>query len=504
MPPVPMPHFLIFLPGFMGSVLQKDGHDVWALSGQALLSYLTGIWKQRSMLGSLRALEIKGEGDPHLPDLGDGICATGLISEIHAVPGLMDHAGYATILKRIPQYFNVKVGSILAPTDDANFYPFPYDWRRDCRATAHKLQAFIDRQLPRWRAVRDNPEAQVILIGHSMGGIIARYYLEVLEGWRNCRALITVGSPHRGAPAALEGLSNDFSSLCGLFADLYAVVHSFRPAYQLLPMYPMVHANGTLRRVGEVALPNIDSQQVLTARAEVLYAIHDAALANRQQPDYSQCTIPWFGSRQTTKQTAIVQDGKLRLLDTPASDNYPTDGDGTVPRISAIPADLDERDPDVRRRGWDKLARSVVEHHGWLTNNPMALDPLLDTLQQLTGTGAVLKGGADLFGSARAAFNLRAPALCLPEEAVTLELGLVDGGPAPYAAVVEMTPVGHTGHSARQIVSLKDEPLATIRFSGLTAGLYQVTVRPRDEAANAPIPVHSVVEVLDAAGLQKG
>ncbi|MCS6910172.1 MAG: hypothetical protein NZM11_06330 [Anaerolineales bacterium] len=34
--PIPMCHFVIFLPSFMGSVLRKDGKDLWLLSGQAL------------------------------------------------------------------------------------------------------------------------------------------------------------------------------------------------------------------------------------------------------------------------------------------------------------------------------------------------------------------------------------------------------------------------------------------------------------------------------------
>ena len=43
----------------------------------------------------------------------------------------------------------------------------------------------------------------MIVVAHSMGGLVARYWMGPLGGWRVCRALITLGTPHRGAPKAL-------------------------------------------------------------------------------------------------------------------------------------------------------------------------------------------------------------------------------------------------------------------------------------------------------------
>lgn len=39
---------------------------------------------------------------------------------------------------------------------------------------------------------------QVDIVGHSLGGIVARYYLQKLGGDGVARTLITLGSPHRG------------------------------------------------------------------------------------------------------------------------------------------------------------------------------------------------------------------------------------------------------------------------------------------------------------------
>ena len=54
----------------------------------------------------------------------------------------------------------------------AGFVPFGYDWRQDIRVTAAQLAAFIDR-LASERAGR----LRVNLIGHSMGGLVALYFL---------------------------------------------------------------------------------------------------------------------------------------------------------------------------------------------------------------------------------------------------------------------------------------------------------------------------------------
>jgi len=122
--PIEMRHLVIFLPGIMGSVLQKDGKDVWALSGQAL-------WQHLRTLGNVVHQLRVAEDDWQHDDLGDGIHAVRLIEDLHSIPGLTEHAGYSVIAKRIAEYFDVTPGSIHTPSDDANFYTFPYDWRRD-------------------------------------------------------------------------------------------------------------------------------------------------------------------------------------------------------------------------------------------------------------------------------------------------------------------------------------------------------------------------------------
>ncbi|MEM9008559.1 MAG: lecithin--cholesterol acyltransferase, partial [Cyanobacteria bacterium P01_F01_bin.86] len=190
----PMKDMVVILPGILGSVLQKDGKDIWAISGQSIWNILTNADK------AIADLKL-GEDDPEKFDLGDGIRTTRLMADAHLVPGLVKIDGYTQTSKLITDNFDVTPGDIYNDPEDkaANFYHFPYDWRRDNRANARILKHFLDMRLKRWREVSGAQDAKVILMAHSMGGLVSRYYLEVLGGWQDARALFTFGTPYRGS-----------------------------------------------------------------------------------------------------------------------------------------------------------------------------------------------------------------------------------------------------------------------------------------------------------------
>jgi pimeloyl-ACP methyl ester carboxylesterase len=70
-----------------------------------------------------------------------------------------------------------------------------YDWRQSNDRSAGTLAQVIE------RAKRHCSADQVILVAHSMGGLVSRYYARFL-GPQNVRALFLVGSPALGAPDA--------------------------------------------------------------------------------------------------------------------------------------------------------------------------------------------------------------------------------------------------------------------------------------------------------------
>ena len=102
---VKMRDMVIVLPGIAGSVLQKDGKDVWAPSSQAA-------WRMISSgAGSLRGLQL-GTDDPTLEDLGDGIRATRIVVGPHILPRLEKAVGYSRLRQMLQSEFQMTPGSI--------------------------------------------------------------------------------------------------------------------------------------------------------------------------------------------------------------------------------------------------------------------------------------------------------------------------------------------------------------------------------------------------------
>jgi pimeloyl-ACP methyl ester carboxylesterase len=72
--------------------------------------------------------------------------------------------------------------------------------------TARGIDDLAERAVQRARGLMDQAGTDRIhLVGHSLGGIIARYAVQLggLEGVDTC---VTIGSPHRGAPLAHLGV----------------------------------------------------------------------------------------------------------------------------------------------------------------------------------------------------------------------------------------------------------------------------------------------------------
>ena len=119
------------LPGITGSVLARNGQEVWSFSAPAVWSALTSHGR------SLKELELGGD-DPEALDLGDGVVATRIIRRAHSFPGLHKNVGYGPLLDALKSGLDLKVGRGEG-RDAGSLFEFPYDWRRDNRVAARKL-----------------------------------------------------------------------------------------------------------------------------------------------------------------------------------------------------------------------------------------------------------------------------------------------------------------------------------------------------------------------------
>lgn len=476
---------VVVLPGIVGSVLEKDGKDVWALSGQAAWGALRGLGD------SLKALKLDGD-DPRVDDLGDGVRASRLIPDFHIVPGLCKVDGYSGLRRLFQQRFDVVPGDPESPKP-ANYFEFPYDWRRDNRVSARRLQRLVESALPRWRDYSGARDARVILLAHSMGGLVSRHYLEVLGGWQHCRALVTFGTPHRGSLNALDFLANGYKKA---FLDLTEMMRSLTSVYQLLPIYQAVGSAQGYQRIAEGPdLPHVERDRA-TAALAFHREIEAAVEGNRQDSRFSSQgyeMVPIVGIRQRTKQSAWLDGDVLRpsFDSPPAVEESLADGDGTVPRISAVPIELTGRFRDTY----------FAQQHGALQNTPKVLDQLFERLKlsQNPQAGAVRGGGRSGELSTPPSLGLEVEDLFLADEPVLVRGQLFDGDdPGKLGPLVARIEPLTSGDSPQQLPLERRADSWEVRVAGLAAGTYRVTLSASGAPYGGPPPVDALFEVAGA------
>jgi len=466
---------VILLPGVTGSVLQKDGKDLWAISGRSISRVVFSLGE------ALNNLKVKND-DPELDEIGDGIQASRLMPDTHIVPGLVKIDGYSSVTRLIKERFMVVQGT---PDEDqpANYFEFPYDWRRDNRVAARKLKRLIEKHLPKWRQYSGAKDAKVILLAHSMGGLVSRYYLECMDGWKDCRALVTFGTPYRGSVDALSFLSNGYKKA---FIDLTHIIQSCTSVYQLLPIYRMLQVDGEWQRIAEVETP---IKGINAATAKSALAFHreiEAGVEKRVKEGGSYPIIPFVGVCQGTKQSAHLSGSKIEVTEDLPNwiDSRLEDGDGTVPRASAIPLELSDA----------FLETFVSGRHGSLQRHPRVLGDLYQRIKQMEVTGLSAVRGPeekpDL--EKRPALSIELDDLYELSEPVRINAHVLHA--ASEKVFASVTPVDPPGTVSRHEFEASAEGW-TLELGDLKPGLYRVEVKAQTEGSDSPDPLEDLFEV---------
>ncbi|WP_418960544.1 lipase family alpha/beta hydrolase [Streptomyces tritici] len=468
---IPMTDVVVLLPGITGSVLTKDGKDVWAPSLGAVLGALTSLGR------SLDALELEDD-DWRADDLGDGIVAERLVPDLHTLPGLWKIDGYSRIETFLTSRFDLKEGE--------NYFPFPYDWRRDNRAAARRLRDRSHGWLTEWRRISGNDDARLVLIGHSMGGLVARYFVEALGGWKDTRAVVTFGTPYYGSLNAVEFLANGFAKRFGPFThDLSRMLRSLTAMHQLVPVYKCVYPpNGEPVTPVKAGLPGW--QPNWTAHlTEFFGEMESAAAANRQDPAWAARGVtyhPIVGLDQPTRQSARLVDGKVETLLTRGDQEE--SGDGTVPKLSAALS------------GTENARTFVPQRHASLQNQDAMLDHLKGVLQSLHDVRI-----DDLRAAVTSWFSYLGDDLYLTSEPVVCEIGFVSAlGEAQLPEVRARVTVtdrltGRPVHDRPVTVTRQRRPFS---LEPLPPGTYDLLVSAG--ADTAPLSEVFVVAPDDADG----
>jgi phospholipase A1 len=263
-------------------------------------------------------------------------------------------------------------------------YLCPYDWRRDNALAADALADKVDAA-----AAAHGAGAELTLIGHSMGGLVARYYLESggydkRPGFAAVRELITLGTPHRGAPLALSAALGREKRLFLSAAQVRRLSGDprFPSLYQLLPPRgePFAWADGPRNAYGEVDIYDAQVAQALGLSAQNMQsaAAFHSKLDPSRRPQFQGKPLRYFffvGTRQVTYFAVRVLD----LLTNPKQYQVtPWEmedaGDGTVPAWSGMMTGFQ--------------GQPVGGEHGTIYRNDM----LRQTMGALLGSPGVLAG----------------------------------------------------------------------------------------------------------------
>ncbi len=289
---------VIVVPGVFGSVLWRGSEQVWP--------------NIQTMLRTPEKLYYTDN---------DQVKARGILDNVVVVPKLIEIEAYHRIGDYLEKSLHYHRGQDLLE--------FAYDWRGDVREAAQSLAEMVDR----WSV--DQP---ITLIAHSLGCLVARYYIDCLGGDRHVGRLILMGGPNYGSPQVLPNLLPDrlghlrtpMGALGGMFGEkIIRMFMTFPYAYQMLPVSQDVfdqHNNPINLYEDNSWLPTAESHRYLDAGRELHQALNKRATVS---------TICIFGYGITTPvRINITRDstGQWQSMEVSTS----KDGDGMIPASSAV------------------------------------------------------------------------------------------------------------------------------------------------------------------------
>ena len=218
---------IIFVHGAAGSELDRDGTNLWP-------GYIGGVVNDSNAL--MMALKSDGKTD---------CCGT-----VRATKVLRYGAGYdlgfldtqfAPVYQGFYDYMGKEGFGFEEAADGRVFYDFVYDWRKDNRMGTKPLDIKVNQVLKETKAEK------VILIGHSMGGIQIRLYMNDAQRAKKVAGVIFLATPHHGAPQVYWAYTYGYNFGNTKVSDtrMWEAMKNWPAGYQLLPDYPAIQDDET-------------------------------------------------------------------------------------------------------------------------------------------------------------------------------------------------------------------------------------------------------------------
>ena len=332
-------HFLVIVPGYMGSKLRnRDTKEiVWVNTGTIPLNPLS--WKGwlTTLLTTLEYPNNKLE-------------PCGIMDDVVFIPPWAKLENYERLVKKLQSFsykadltqcFGYEGDQPAFDESQLNVYAFSYDWRQDNRLSARQLGTAIDH----WR--KYHPHAQVWIIAHSNGGLVARWYIEQEGGKNRVKRLFLLGSPWDGTPKALYMAFNGLDTLFRRKFSLFNIpqrtrklVRTFPSIYQLIPYQnPFLRDQVSNKRVN----PFTDGFWVDPTQTAMLQ--DGMAFSQQLGTDSSVETLCFFGTRRLTQTSGRVVFDAANTWKEIQWDQPADSGDGTIPIPSAVHPKATEKLP---------------------------------------------------------------------------------------------------------------------------------------------------------------
>jgi pimeloyl-ACP methyl ester carboxylesterase len=454
----PSTDLVVVLPGILGSTLRRKGHLLWAPSAGSVMRAI------RTFCNSIKELEVPAGITDDKPD--DGVEPVSLLPDLHILPGIWAPGkGYDRLLARLSGlgYREAAPGAGAPP---GNLLPVPYDWRLSNRYNGQRLKSIVEPALDRWRGQGGRyKDAQIAFVCHSMGGLVARWYIEQCGGAELTRKLITLGTPYRGAARGLDALVNGIRLDFGPFSlDLTEFARSMPSLYQLLPEYACLTSAtspGGLAKTTEVGLPELSANMV-----EDAMCFHTTLRDSETKRAESLAnTHAILGSEQATATTATLSEGRIKLLGTYGDEDV--GGDGTVPGVGASRADVAL---DSNALQW------FPEKHGSLQRNRAVFDAVRGIL---TARRLVVRDGWD-----QVSLRVTVPEIAARGQLVTVEV--TPGQPVRYP--IQVTVTSETGRLIESRTLKPTNGTVGVTFDSLPQGAHTIDAFDPDRSPRyAPV-----------------